>query len=736
MVTTKETVLNPNAKVWQEIPAHQNDMSEGTDNSSWLQTYPHNPDMTQEYPDVLSPVGKGCDSDYADNTDYGCVPTEDSVNDTDTFDAGYFAINPQSEATFDINQVQPMSESLRESLKKKLEFCFSRENLSIDHYLISEMDSDQFIPIWTVACMEEIKALTNDMNLIVDVLRESPLVQVDEAGEKVRPNHSRSIIILREVPETTPVEEVENLFKSEQCPKVLSAEFAHNSNWYIMFQSDMDALKAYRYLREEVKVFQGKPIMARIKAINTFFSKPGFSSIDPSVYNQQAQPHVAYGSPLYMPQVYSAQQQYPVYPALAQPWNATTMPYFETPLAPFPNNGFMTAYNSVGNYKPNSIPLCRNRNHLKGQLRPGDPLTSPLMAPPALMDGLLRPLTSQPLQNPGTLVENTSARIPSLAPKNTLPKDTIHNGDLCGDGRARRSNYRGMRRKRDDEHAMKPNPVTEVEAPPPPNFDLAASNFPPLPGCVFSVMEEKTPEMRLSDVVRGLKLTTQVECNKINENKTSNISEPPAPSPVSQDVTPCPVASQTAEPITSISSTVEEEVGEASTTIPKEEESSAIKSVTPTERVPSTEMVSEVATPLFHTSEQEPKKLSYAEVCQRFAKDGPPAQTPSPVPPAAAVVQPLQELKVNRGEEPRPNNRPAADKSDKRGDGCPSRQTTRTFYGFNRYARNGGAGMKIWEHPRNTGGNAGKPFSPQRGIRRSGKEQNIPPRSSKLSEQS
>lgn len=34
----------------------------------------------------------------------------------------------------------------------------------------------------------------------------SPMVQVDEKGEKVRPNHKRCIIILREVPETTPVE--------------------------------------------------------------------------------------------------------------------------------------------------------------------------------------------------------------------------------------------------------------------------------------------------------------------------------------------------------------------------------------------------------------------------------------------------------------------------------------------------------------------------------------------------
>uniref|UniRef100_A0A3Q2C782 HTH La-type RNA-binding domain-containing protein n=1 Tax=Cyprinodon variegatus TaxID=28743 RepID=A0A3Q2C782_CYPVA len=117
-----------------------------------------------------------------------------------------------------------------------------RENLSKDLYLISQMDGDQFIPIWTIACMEDIKALTTDMDLILEVLRASPLVQVDDAGEKVRPNHSRCIIILREVPETTPVEEVEALFKNENCPKLLGVEFAHNSNWYITFQSDMDAL--------------------------------------------------------------------------------------------------------------------------------------------------------------------------------------------------------------------------------------------------------------------------------------------------------------------------------------------------------------------------------------------------------------------------------------------------------------------------------------------------------------
>lgn len=47
--------------------------------------------------------------------------------------------------------------------------------------------------------------------------------------------------------------------------------------------------------------------------------------------------------------------------------------------------------------------------------------------------------------------------------------------------------------------------------PPSPKFDLATSNFPPLPGCVDSIQGETTPEMRLSDVVRGLKVTNKVD---------------------------------------------------------------------------------------------------------------------------------------------------------------------------------------------------------------------------------
>ncbi|XP_017774776.1 PREDICTED: uncharacterized protein LOC108561383 isoform X3 [Nicrophorus vespilloides] len=184
---------------------------------------------------------------------------------------GLSPVPPSAPAdTGTLHQQQPASAftlpQLKQMLSQQLEYYFSRENLANDTYLLSQMDNDQYVPIWTVANFNQVKKLTKDIKLITEVLRESPNVQVDEEGVKVRPNHKRCIVILREIPDNTPIEEVKKLFTGEKCPSFISCEFAHNSSWYVTFESDEDAQKAYRYLREEVREFQDKPIMARIKA--------------------------------------------------------------------------------------------------------------------------------------------------------------------------------------------------------------------------------------------------------------------------------------------------------------------------------------------------------------------------------------------------------------------------------------------------------------------------------------
>lgn len=69
---------------------------------------------------------------------------------------------------------------------------------------------------------------------------------------------------------------------------------------------------------------------ARIKAINTFFAKNGYRSMDSSMYTAQTQSQ--YNPNLYMQHVYSPQQQYPLYGIVPQTWTPSPTPYFETPL--------------------------------------------------------------------------------------------------------------------------------------------------------------------------------------------------------------------------------------------------------------------------------------------------------------------------------------------------------------------------------------------------------------------
>lgn len=82
------------------------------------------------YLDIPSTEEKECDSEYSDLTsDYAYVPTEGTVDGVINPDLGYIVFQSPCESTGDgdVPDEQPTSEeSLRESLKKQLEFCFSR----------------------------------------------------------------------------------------------------------------------------------------------------------------------------------------------------------------------------------------------------------------------------------------------------------------------------------------------------------------------------------------------------------------------------------------------------------------------------------------------------------------------------------------------------------------------------------------------------------------------------------
>ncbi len=69
-------------------------------------------------------------------------------------------------------------DKLKARLQHQLEYYFSRENLAHDAYLISQMDPDQYVPIWTIANYNQIKKLNSDIVLVTQVLRGECSVQV------------------------------------------------------------------------------------------------------------------------------------------------------------------------------------------------------------------------------------------------------------------------------------------------------------------------------------------------------------------------------------------------------------------------------------------------------------------------------------------------------------------------------------------------------------------------------
>lgn len=87
-----------------------------------------------------------------------------------------------------------------------MEFYFSRENLIHDKFLSSQMDHDNYVSISTIAAFNMIKKYNPSNDLIIQAIEESPLLQLDSTGTKLRAASKRCIIILREVADDATLE--------------------------------------------------------------------------------------------------------------------------------------------------------------------------------------------------------------------------------------------------------------------------------------------------------------------------------------------------------------------------------------------------------------------------------------------------------------------------------------------------------------------------------------------------
>ncbi|KAL7329566.1 hypothetical protein PS15p_204643 [Mucor circinelloides] len=127
------------------------------------------------------------------------------------------------------------------------------------------MDADLYVPISLVANFRRVREWTMDLDLIVQTLRDSSAVTVDESGTKVKPNISvqRNTVIWRDVPECTQ-DEINDLLKELNSPPVQSIKQDIGNMWYFTFESEDDALKLLLGVRG--KSFKGQAIAARMKS--------------------------------------------------------------------------------------------------------------------------------------------------------------------------------------------------------------------------------------------------------------------------------------------------------------------------------------------------------------------------------------------------------------------------------------------------------------------------------------
>ncbi|XP_071452706.1 la-related protein 1 isoform X2 [Hetaerina americana] len=97
----------------------------------------------------------------------------------------YYNGNVGGNSTAPNNYLRLEEPTLREYIRKQIEYYFSQENLLRDFFMRRKMDADGFLPVTLIASFHRVMALTLDLSLIIQAIQESELLELVD-GVKVR----------------------------------------------------------------------------------------------------------------------------------------------------------------------------------------------------------------------------------------------------------------------------------------------------------------------------------------------------------------------------------------------------------------------------------------------------------------------------------------------------------------------------------------------------------------------
>lgn len=199
-----------------------------------------------------------------------------------------------------------------EDLKLQVENLFSIEELAQNMYLLSGMDDEGYIPIESVLYHFSQKLIFVSTGDVIESVRNSDKVVVDEAQSKIRPNIDveRKTIILRDIADSTE-DEVRSIF--DGIAPVESVKPPVENNWFVVLDSEASALHALHAIQN--KPFKNSVIHARIKnesravlinkmvssLLDSFSSYNAFNPNSSSVFSSATMPYTASGDSDHLP---------------------------------------------------------------------------------------------------------------------------------------------------------------------------------------------------------------------------------------------------------------------------------------------------------------------------------------------------------------------------------------------------------------------------------------------------
>jgi hypothetical protein len=207
------------------------------------------------------------------------------------------------------------------------------------------MGQGMFVPISVVANFAKIKALTEDIHVLVAAMKASDQVVVDEATLSVRPNFQlkRNTLILRDIPSDASVDDVENLLSGEELPRPIFIRPDIGNNWFITFENEASALMMLEVVRG--LTWEGNPIPVRLKSENLLKSvHEKEAQLEP---NQEAVKADVKLPPGYIPSIPASIAETPISGSTSSTFSPVGAPvpptanYFYPPSAMGPNGEFI-----------------------------------------------------------------------------------------------------------------------------------------------------------------------------------------------------------------------------------------------------------------------------------------------------------------------------------------------------------------------------------------------------------